>query len=189
MTLRRWMSVIGAGTLLVSLLAVTAVGLGPWRARLLMKHGAALLSEERYASAARTLGLAVALEPDDARAHFRLGLAYAELGERDAALRHLQDAVRLAPKRPQYEVGLAGLLLDTGRFSEAIPHLRAALALEPHAADLGPPVMADNRNAGEDSRHWGPVSHAQIVGRRIWIYWSSDADGHTRWSRVGLRVR
>ena len=50
-------------------------------------------------------------------------------------------------------------------------------------------VMADNRNAGEDSRHRGPVSHAQIVGRPIWIYWSSDADGNTRWSRVGLRVR
>lgn len=50
-------------------------------------------------------------------------------------------------------------------------------------------VMADNRNAGEDSRHWGPVSRAQIIGRPVWIYWSSDADGHTRWSRIGRRVR
>jgi len=50
-------------------------------------------------------------------------------------------------------------------------------------------VMADNRNAGEDSRHWGPLAQTQIVGRAAWIYWSSDADGHTRWSRIGLRVR
>ena len=50
-------------------------------------------------------------------------------------------------------------------------------------------VMADNRNAGEDSRHWGPVPRAQILGRLVWIYWSSDADGHTRWSRVGRRAR
>jgi len=50
-------------------------------------------------------------------------------------------------------------------------------------------VMADNRNAGEDSRHWGPLAQARIVGRVTWIYWSSDADGHTRWSRIGLRVR
>jgi signal peptidase I len=50
-------------------------------------------------------------------------------------------------------------------------------------------VMADNRNAGEDSRHWGPVPRAQIFGRPVWIYWSSDAAGHTRWSRVGSRVR
>jgi len=49
-------------------------------------------------------------------------------------------------------------------------------------------VMADNRNAGEDSRHWGPVSRSRIVGRAVWVYWSSDAEGRTRWSRVGLRL-
>ena len=50
-------------------------------------------------------------------------------------------------------------------------------------------VMADNRNAGEDSRHWGPVPRAQIIGRPAWIYWSSDPDGSTRWSRIGRRLR
>ena len=50
-------------------------------------------------------------------------------------------------------------------------------------------LMADNRNAGEDSRQWGPVAQTQIIGRLMWIYWSSDTDGHTRWSRIGLRVR
>jgi signal peptidase I len=50
-------------------------------------------------------------------------------------------------------------------------------------------VMADNRNAGEDSRRWGPVLQSQIIGRAVRIYWSSDADGHTRWSRIGRRVR
>jgi signal peptidase I len=49
--------------------------------------------------------------------------------------------------------------------------------------------MADNRNAGEDSRQWGPVPHARIMGRPVWVYWSTDADGHLRWSRVGLRLR
>lgn len=136
MRMRRWLSVMGAGTLVVSLLAAAAAGLGPWRVRLLTKEGSVLLSEERYTSAARTLAQAVALDPGDARAHFRLGLAYAELGARGAALRHFEDAVRLAPKRSRYEVGLAGLLLDAGRFVEASSHLRAALALEPHAADL-----------------------------------------------------
>ena len=49
--------------------------------------------------------------------------------------------------------------------------------------------MADNRNAGEDSRHWGPVAQTQIIGRADRIYWSSDAGGNTRWGRIGLRVR
>jgi signal peptidase I len=64
------------------------------------------------------------------------------------------------------------------------------------AKDVGPVqippgavfVMADNRNAGEDSRHWGPVAQTQIIGRAAWIYWSADPDGHTRWSRIGRRV-
>jgi len=25
--------------------------------------------------------------------------------------------------------------------------------------------------------------------RPIWVYWSSDPDGHTRWDRIGLRLR
>lgn len=50
-------------------------------------------------------------------------------------------------------------------------------------------VMADNRNAGEDSRHWGPVALTRIIGRPVWIYWSADPDGHTRWGRIGRRVR
>lgn len=65
------------------------------------------------------------------------------------------------------------------------------------AKDVGPVqippgalfLMADNRNAGEDSRHWGPVAQTQIVGRAAWIYWSSDAYGNIRWGRIGLRVR
>jgi signal peptidase I len=50
-------------------------------------------------------------------------------------------------------------------------------------------VMADNRNAGEDSRHWGPLSRDRIVGRPMWIYWSADAGGRTRWDRVGVRIQ
>jgi tetratricopeptide (TPR) repeat protein len=149
MRMRRWLGVIGAGALVAALLAVTVAGLGPWRARLLTKDGAALLSQGRYVSAARTLAQAVALAPADAHAHFQLGLAYAELGERAAALGHFEDAVRLAPRRAQYEIGLAGLLLDAGRFPEAIPHLRAALALEPHAADIRLLMAETLRRAGD----------------------------------------
>lgn len=47
-------------------------------------------------------------------------------------------------------------------------------------------VMADNRNIGEDSRHWGTLTWRHIVGRPIRIYWSRDPETRTiRWDRVG----
>jgi signal peptidase I len=50
--------------------------------------------------------------------------------------------------------------------------------------------MADNRNAGEDSRQWGPVPWEDITGRPLVIYWSRDPDTRAvRWGRLGLRVR
>lgn len=50
-------------------------------------------------------------------------------------------------------------------------------------------VMADNRSAGEDSRHWGPVAWDQVVGRPLVVYWSRDpATGAVRWARLGLRI-
>jgi len=49
-------------------------------------------------------------------------------------------------------------------------------------------VMADNRNAGEDSRHYGAVRWQQITGRPFLIYWSSDPAGGIRWGRIGSRI-
>ena len=51
-------------------------------------------------------------------------------------------------------------------------------------------VMADNRMAGEDSRHYGTVHWERITGRPFLIYWSTDpATGGVRWDRVGRSLR
>lgn len=51
-------------------------------------------------------------------------------------------------------------------------------------------VMADNRNAGEDSRHYGAVRWEQITGRPFVIYWSRDPDTNgVRWDRIGRSIR
>lgn len=51
-------------------------------------------------------------------------------------------------------------------------------------------VLADNRNAGEDSRHYGTVRWELITGRPFLIYWSTDpSTGSIRWSRVGRSLR
>ena len=50
-------------------------------------------------------------------------------------------------------------------------------------------MMGDNRHNSADSRYWGFVPEDHIVGKPIFIWWSSDPDrngfGGIRWSRIG----
>ena len=49
-------------------------------------------------------------------------------------------------------------------------------------------MMGDNRHNSLDSRYWGFVPEDHIVGKPIFIWWSSDPDrngfGGIRWSRL-----
>lgn len=61
-------------------------------------------------------------------------------------------------------------------------------------------VVGDNRRWSRDSRYWGPVARAKVIGRPRFVYFSLDeapppnvatsfAALRPRWERVGLRVR
>ena len=53
-------------------------------------------------------------------------------------------------------------------------------------------MMGDNRHNSADSRYWGFVPEDHIVGKPIFIWWSSHPDRHglsgIRWSRLGRIV-
>ena len=53
-------------------------------------------------------------------------------------------------------------------------------------------MMGDNRHNSADSRYWGFVPEDHIVGKPIFIWWSSDPDRNgvsgIRWNRIGKIV-
>jgi signal peptidase I len=51
-------------------------------------------------------------------------------------------------------------------------------------------VLGDNGPASQDSRHWGVVPRALVIGSLTHIYWSQHPEtGEIRWSRIGRRLQ
>jgi len=46
-------------------------------------------------------------------------------------------------------------------------------------------VLGDNRDASLDSRHFGPVPLASVIGKPLFIWWSQSPDHTIRWDRFG----
>jgi hypothetical protein len=76
----------------------------------------------------------LAAEPDNAGAHYVLGIVQTDAGELAEALGALQRAVALAPENANFHITLGNLYLNLARDAAAAGAFRQALSLAPNSA-------------------------------------------------------
>jgi tetratricopeptide (TPR) repeat protein len=94
-------------------------------------RGLALIRSSREREAISCLREAVALSPDDAAAHYHLGIAHRLLGELEEARAALRTALEVEPTLAPACAQLGGLALVSGGLEEALRWFSRALTLEP----------------------------------------------------------
>ncbi|MFN0017151.1 MAG: tetratricopeptide repeat protein [Pirellulaceae bacterium] len=94
------------------------------------------IQEKRYAEAARTLEDVLAIKPNLAMAHGKLGTVYASLGKKEKAREHLQAVSRFDPEDPYGESMLGWLALLEGQHRAAVEHYQLAAEMEPRNAKV-----------------------------------------------------
>lgn len=138
----------GFAAVAAGIVALTIAG-AQWRARGSVEDGAELIAEGQYSSAVRVLLPEVAAAPNEALAHYYLGLAYSRIGVRHGALSHLTEAVRLAPYEGRFHDGLGRAYRAMGDASSALAEFEAAARLDPGApryeVDLAGALLDDGQ--------------------------------------------
>ena len=109
------------------------------------------MKQNRFANAVATWRRAMALEDDDAKAHYNLGYALSETGEPAAAIREYRRSVELDSSKPPVFANLGLACAETGDLDCAIGSYRRALALDPGnamvEADLGTVLVAQGQTS------------------------------------------
>jgi tetratricopeptide (TPR) repeat protein len=95
-----------------------------------------LAEKGRFSESIAQWKLALAISPDDAKAHNNLGRAYAGNGQLDQAIPHWERALELGPRYWEPHNNLAVALLAQGKVNEAIAHLKQVLEANPNYAEV-----------------------------------------------------
>lgn len=111
-----------------------ATGYVKYAARARLAQGRELLANGDTARAIDALSAAIALQPDDARAYYDRGRAFARQNALRAARADLAQAVLLEPEHEGALAALARVYVETGDYREAVAMLERLLDLTPKNA-------------------------------------------------------
>jgi tetratricopeptide (TPR) repeat protein len=75
------------------------------------------------------------INPDDARAHYNLGLVLERAGDAAGAIGHFEQAIRIKPDFSMAHYNLALALQQAGRTEDAIAHFQQVLRIEPDVGE------------------------------------------------------
>ena len=89
----------------------------------------------RYDEAAELFSSYIKENPDNAWAHYMLGLSAWKSGQHETALEGFDEALRLDPTHRKSLLNSARVLLETSRPKEALERIEKALAIEPLSND------------------------------------------------------
>jgi tetratricopeptide (TPR) repeat protein len=116
-----------------------------------------LAKKGQYAAAIPEWTKALAMSPNDARAHNNFGQTLAHVGKKEPAIAELRRAVAVRPNYPEAHNNLGIVLAGAGHPSEAVEHYRLAIEQNPAYAEaycnLGH-VLAEQGHLDEAIEHY-----------------------------------
>jgi tetratricopeptide (TPR) repeat protein len=129
---RRWLvpAALAAGVAIVCNVPISASPDGTY-----LNVARALVQSGRASEALPLLNSALSATPDDAVAHFDLGVALKESGDAPSALREFAIAARSRPDYFEAQSALALSLAESGRREDALEHLQRAVQLRPDSPE------------------------------------------------------
>jgi tetratricopeptide (TPR) repeat protein len=94
------------------------------------------LREQNYTAVVERLDRLLRIKPDLAKAHGRLGTAYAAIGDQEQATEHLQAVEKFDPDNPYGTAMLGWLAYLRDDAQQAVTALEHANAIEPYSAQI-----------------------------------------------------
>lgn len=90
-----------------------------------------LIKQEKYQKAIGACKHSIKIKPDDADAHFRLGLAYSGSGMYKEAIEAFKQAIKVEPDSSMVHYSLGDAYSQLGMYKEAINAYKQAIRISP----------------------------------------------------------